>query len=122
MRIDFGSIKPIYIQIAEEIEDNIISGILREGDQAYSQLTLSRELGVNPATAAKGISLLVQKGVLEKQRGSSMVVAGGAKARLLIEKREMSFMASINELINEARKIGLSEEQVIAAIRETYAR
>lgn len=121
MKIDFDSIKPIYIQIAEAIEDDIITGKLSEGGQAYSQLIISRELNVNPATAAKGINLLVQKGILEKQRGLSMVVADGAKTRLVEEKRENAFMSIASELVKEARKIELSEEQIITTIKELYS-
>jgi DNA-binding transcriptional regulator YhcF (GntR family) len=122
LNIDFNSIKPIYVQIAEAIEDHIIAGILSEGEQAYSQLVLSRELSVNPATAGKGINLLVQKGILEKHRGLSMVVAEGAKTRLLKEKRDNAFASLADELVREARMIGLSEEEAVAAIKERYAR
>ena len=55
MKINFDSLMPVYMQIAEAVEDEIISGSLKEGDAAYSQLILARELGVNPATAAKGV-------------------------------------------------------------------
>lgn len=121
MQINFDSIKPIYIQIAEAIEDDIITGKLNEGEQAYSQLIISKELNINPATAAKGINLLVQKGILEKQRGLSMLVTEGAKTKLIEEKRENAFMSMANELVNEARKIELSEEQIMTIIKELYS-
>ena len=91
MRINFDSIKPIYVQVAEAIEDDIIIEKLKEGEAVYSQLILSRELSINPATAAKGINLLVQKGVLDKQRGLSMTVADGAKKRIIGEKLGKEF-------------------------------
>ena len=58
MEISFDSLIPVYVQIAEAIEYDIISGKLSEGGTAYSQLIIARELGVNPATAAKGINVL----------------------------------------------------------------
>lgn len=122
MRIDFESMKPIYIQIAEAIEDDIIADKLGEGEPVYSQLVLSRELNVNPATAAKGINLLVQKGILEKQRGLSMIVAIGAKSTLLSEKRESNFTALVDELIKEANKVGFSSEQVMSIIKQQYSK
>lgn len=121
MKIDFNSIKPIYIQIADAIEDDIIMGRLNENEPVYSQLVLSKELGVNPATAAKGINVLVQKGILEKQRGLSMVVAVGAKGRLMDEKRKNSFTPLVRELVNEAKKISLSEEELIDVIKNLYS-
>jgi len=120
MKISFDSIKPVYIQIAEGIEDDIISGKLAEGDFAYSQLIISRELNVNPATAAKGINLLVAKGILVKQRGASMVVAPGALRRLLGERREKSFGELLSTLVSEAIKINLSENDVVAEVRKRY--
>lgn len=120
MTIDFNSIKPIYLQIAEGIEDDILQGNLKEGDQAYSQLMISRELSVNPATAAKGINVLVLKGILEKQRGLSMVVAAGARDRLLAEKKNNNIHSLTQELVREARKVGMNKETVIKLLEEIY--
>lgn len=121
MRINFDSIKPIYVQVAEAIEDDIILGKLKEGEPVYSQLILSRELNINPATAAKGINLLVQKGILDKQRGLSMTVTNGAKKRIIGEKLEKEFNETVNTLVDGAIKIGLSKEQVLKTISDTFA-
>ena len=120
MKIDFDSLKPVYMQIAEAVEDDIISGSLTEGGAAYSQLIIARELSVNPATAAKGINLLVSKGVLEKQRGSSMIVASGALKLILKERREKKFGELIANLVAEAKKIKLSETDVITEVKKYY--
>lgn len=122
MRINFDSLKPIYIQVAEAIEDDIILGKLSEGEAVYSQLLLARELGINPATAAKGIHQLVQKGVLDKQRGLAMMVALGAKQRLLHEKRESEFSASAEFLVEQAIKIGISPQQVADTIQQLFVK
>ena len=120
MKISFDSLIPVYVQIAEAIEDDIISGKLTEGGSAYSQLIIAKELNVNPATAAKGINVLVAKGILEKQRGSSMVVAVGAVDRLLKERRDKGFQDLIKALVSEAVKINLSKDEVIAEIKQYY--
>jgi DNA-binding transcriptional regulator YhcF (GntR family) len=117
LRIDSGSTKPIYVQIAEGIEDDVIAGLIPEGAPVYSQLTLSRELRVNPATAAKGINMLVNKGVLERQRGQSMTVAVGARARLLKERREDAFESRVRDLLAEARKLGMTRRDVEETIK-----
>ena len=121
MKICFDSLSPVYVQIAAAIEDDIISGKLSEGSAAYSQLIISRELNVNPATAAKGINLLVSKGILEKQRGSSMTVAHGALIRLLNERKEKGLIEMVSTLVSEAIKIGLSENEVIEAVRKQFS-
>ena len=120
MKISFDSLKPAYMQIAEAIEDDIISRKLAEGGAAYSQLILARELNVNPATAAKGINMLVSKGILEKQRGASMTVAYGALDRLLSERREKGFRELLANLVSEARKIGLTESEVIEEVKKLF--
>ena len=120
MKINFDSLKPVYVQIAEAVEDDIINGSLTEGGAAYSQLIIARELNVNPATAAKGINVLVAKGILEKQRGTSMVVSYGALERLLKERRENKFKELIANLVSEAKKIKLSENEVMTEIKNYY--
>ncbi len=120
MKISFDSIVPAYKQIAQGIEDDIIMGKLIEGEPSYSQILISKELGVNPATAAKGINLLVQKGILVKQRGLSMIVAIGAKEVILKEKREQDIKNKAVELISEAKKVNLSKEELLFLINKLY--
>ena len=120
LRINFDSIKPIYVQVAEAIEDDIIMGKLQENEPVYSQLVLSRELRINPATAAKGINLLVQKGILEKQRGLSMIVASGAKESIISEKLAKEFVETTLFLVEQAIKIGLSRDQVLTKIQDAF--
>lgn len=120
MKIDFNSVTPVYLQIAGAIEDDILSGKLNEGENSYSQINISKELGVNPATAGKGIKVLVDKGILVKQRGLSMTVAVGAKKILLSDKKENSLTSLIENLIDEAEKIGLTKKQLIENLEEYY--
>jgi len=120
LRIDFNSLKPIYIQVAGAIEDDIVVGRLLEGEAVYSQLTLSRELSINPATAAKGINQLVSKGILEKQRGLSMTVAVGARDRLLGERRDTEISELAESLVSAAVKVGLSRDSVLDKVSELF--
>ncbi|MCL2525826.1 MAG: GntR family transcriptional regulator [Coriobacteriia bacterium] len=122
MQVDFNSIKPIYLQIAEAIEDDIITGSLAEGAPAYSQLILAKELGVNPATAAKGINVLVQNGTLTRERGKSMTVADGAKSRLITNRQKNGLSCLVSELVTEARKIELTKKEILSMVDEYYSR
>lgn len=119
-KIDFESMKPVYVQIAEIIEDDIISGKLGELENCYSQVAISKEMGINPATAGKGINLLVQKGILVKQRGLSMVVRQGARAELLAQYKEEQLTELIMQLTEAARILEMSRTELLALVGEYY--
>lgn len=122
MRIDESSLAPIYVQIANAIEEDILDGKLQEGGVCYSQLIIAKELKVNPATAAKGINLLVSRGVLEKQRGLAMIISPEAKELIIQRKTQTDFETKIEELVRTARQLQLSEEYVVQKISEYYRR
>lgn len=117
MKIDFNQITPIYIQIADAIENDILDGILKEGDKCYSQLVIAKELNINPATAAKGIRLLVERGVLDKVRGQAMTVKEGAMAEIRNRKVEETLGEILHTLIKEALRLGIGEEELISKVR-----
>jgi GntR family transcriptional regulator len=86
--LDFNSEKPIYLQLAEAIEDSILKGIFEEETQVPSTTEISIKLKINPATAGKGVNLLVDEGIIYKKRGVGMFVCKGAKDRVLQKRRE----------------------------------
>lgn len=109
--------KSIYLQIAEMIETDILRGILLEEERVPSTNELAKQYAINPATAAKGINILAEEGVLYKKRGIGMFVAEGAKENILERRRSAFYENYIKTLLKEARSIGLDREQVIAMIR-----
>lgn len=110
--------RPIFAQIAERIENDIIEGGLPEEAQVPSTNQFASFYQINPATAAKGVNLLVDQGVLYKKRGIGMFVATGAKA-LLIEKRKLQFFESyVVAMIREAKKLNITSEQLADMIRK----
>jgi DNA-binding transcriptional regulator YhcF (GntR family) len=103
--IDEG--KPIFLQIAEQIENEIIDGTLAEESQVPSTNEFAAFHRINPATAGKGVNLLVDEGVLYKKRGIGMFVATGAR-EALIKKRRTQFVDDyVQPLLAEARKLGI---------------
>jgi len=114
--IDDG--KPLFLQIAERVEDEIVDGTLAEESQAPSTNELAAFHRINPATAAKGVNMLVEKGVLYKRRGIGMFVAPGARELLLAERRAAFTDGFVRPLLVEARRIGLSPDDVRALISE----
>lgn len=111
--------RPIFQQIAEQIENDIISGALPEETQVPSTNEFAAFLRINPATAGKGVGLLVDAGVLYKKRGIGMFVATGARDRLVGERRDRFRAQYIAPLLAEAKKLGIDPAELARLIRDT---
>ena len=110
--------KALFLQIAESVEDAIIDGSLAEEAQAPSTNELAAFYRINPATAAKGIAMLTDKGVLYTRRGIGMFVAPGARERLVGERRAAFADRFVDPLLAEARKLGLGPDDLALLIRD----
>ena len=111
--------RPIFLQIAEQLENDIIAGTLPEESQVPSTNELAAFLRINPATAGKGVNLLVDAGILYKKRGIGMFVASGARDRLVAARREQFRDQYLVPLLAEAAKLDISAEQLAGMIRTT---
>ncbi|RZU64436.1 DNA-binding transcriptional regulator YhcF (GntR family) [Microterricola gilva] len=100
--------RPIFVQIAERVEDDIIAGELAEESQVPSTNEFAAFYRINPATAGKGVNLLVDDGILYKKRGIGMFVAGGARERLLEKRRARFSLEYLRPLLAEASKLDIS--------------
>ncbi len=120
MNLDYQSEKPIYLQIAQEIEDAVFTGAFLEETQIPSTTELSMALKINPATVLKGMNLLVEEGILYKRRGLGMFVCQGA-AKKVKQKRQNEFYQNyVENLLQEAKKLHLKKEELIALIERGY--
>ncbi|QTV80305.1 GntR family transcriptional regulator [Microbacterium sp. NIBRBAC000506063] len=113
--------KPLFLQIAEAIEDSILDGSLAEEGQAPSTNELAAFYHINPATAAKGVNMLTDKGVLHKRRGIGMFVSAGARDLLLTERRTAFAERYLDPLLAEARTLGLDAADLAALLKERAA-
>lgn len=111
--------KSIYIQIKEMIESDILRDILLEEERVPSTNELAKLYAINPATAAKGVKLLVDEGILYKKRGIGMFVAEGAKEQIMKKKKEHFYDDYIKSLMAEARNLGITKQELIAMIEES---
>lgn len=116
MLLSSDSTKPIYIQIAEGIEDEILKGNIKEDEQVMSTNQFAKIYNINPATAGKGINMLVEEGVLFKKRGLGMFVAKGALEYIKKKRKKKFFEDYVLETINEGEKLGISKEEIIQMI------
>jgi GntR family transcriptional regulator len=110
---------PLFVQIAGRLADDIADGTLAAGERVPSTNELAAFYRINPATAAKGISMLTDDGLVEKRRGIGMFVAAGARVRLLAERRKLFAERYVEPLVAEAARLGIDADELVALIRES---
>lgn len=110
--------KSIYLQISEMIENDILREILLEEERVPSTNELAKIYSINPATAAKGVNILVDNGVLYKKRGIGMFVTKGAKEMIKEKRKEDFYDNFVSKLIEEAKSLGISKQELIQMITE----
>lgn len=116
--LDLNSDRSIYIQIAELIENDILMENLKEEDQAPSTNQFAKVYNINPATARKGLNILVDEDILYKRRGMGMFVSPGAK-KIILKKRQNAFLKNILPgIITEANRLEISLEEIIKYIKD----
>jgi len=108
--------RPIFLQLAEQIADDIVEGRYPEETAVPSTNEFAAFYRINPATAGKGVNLLVERGVLYKKRGIGMFVASGARELLLAERRERFAEQYLRPLLVEARRLGIAEAELTRLI------
>jgi GntR family transcriptional regulator len=110
--------RPIFLQITEAIENDILAGTLPEESQVPSTNEFAAFYRINPATAGKGVNLLVDEGILYKKRGIGMFVATGAHDQLAKKRRNQFEAEYIKPLVAEAAKLGLTQAQLVTMIQK----
>lgn len=118
MEVPLDESRPIFIQIAEQIENDILSGALPEESQVPSTNEYAAFHRINPATAGKGVNVLVDSGILYKKRGIGMFVSTGARAGIIAGRRSHFHTEYIQPLLSEAEKLGIDREQLADMIRK----
>ena len=110
--------KSIYLQVSEMIETDILRGILLEEERVPSTNELAKLYTIHPATAAKGINLLVDENILYKRRGIGMFVAPGAGEKVLEKRRAAFYDSYICPLVREGRSLGLSGQALLDMVAQ----
>lgn len=120
MRFNFNSSEPIYLQVAQQIQDAIFTKTYAEGEQIPSTTEISRDFHINPATVLKGMNLLVADGLIEKKRGIGMFVVEGALGKIVEKRREFFYQDEVVKLISEAKKLQISQEELVDLIKRGF--
>jgi GntR family transcriptional regulator len=116
--LNSDSMKPIYVQIAEWLETEILSESIKMDEKVYSQYQLAEMLNINPATAAKGLNILADENILYKKRGLGMFVSAEAKEIITEKRRNQTLKSLVAELVREAEHLQVTEEELITMIQE----
>lgn len=114
--LDMNSSQPIYIQIAEWLEKEIIDGALVADQKVYSQYQLAELFNINPATAGKGLTLLVKDEIIYQRRGLGTFVSQDARSKLLTKRKNETLKVLIRNLLKEANLLNLTNESLYAMI------
>lgn len=112
--------KPIFIQIAEQLEDSIFTGVFPEETKIPSTNEISALLNINPHTVLKGMNMLADEGIIYKKRGLGMFVKERAVEKIRQKRQSRFYEQYVAALINEAMKLQMSKEDIISLIERGY--
>jgi len=113
---------PVFQLLAAKLADDIINGSYPEESPVPSAIDFAAFYRMNPATASKGVNVLVDLGALYKRRGIGMFVAPDARNLLLKKRREDFERSFIHPLMDEAHVLGLSRAELHGLIDQTQLR
>jgi GntR family transcriptional regulator len=117
LNLNLDGSKPIYLQISEWLEREILNGNFESDQKIYSQYQLAEIFNINPATAAKGLNILVDENILYKKRGLGMFVASTAKEMILNKRKNQTLKRLVQEIVLEAERLNVSNEELIEMIK-----
>lgn len=117
MRID--ETKPIYIQISEWLENEILAGTFQVDDKVHSQYTLAEMFTINPATAAKGLNILADEHIVYNKRGLGKFVSASAKSIIKHKRKSRTLKTLIEDVVAEAERLDVSENELLTLLKET---
>lgn len=118
--LNMNSAVPIYIQIAQWLENEILVDHLKVDDKVHSQYQLAELFQVNPATAGKAITHLIEHQYVYKKRGLGTFVAEGAKELIQMKRKSTTMEQIISQLIEQAKLLGVTETEVIKELKRAF--
>jgi GntR family transcriptional regulator len=119
-QLHFKTGTPVYEQVVYSVKKAIISGGLKPGDRFPSVRTLSQELRINPNTAHKVVTALVNERFLEVKPGIGTIVAESQPSSR--QERSALLGGEVERVVVEAKKLQLELDDVVDAIRRHWAR
>ena len=110
--MQFNTLSPIYLQIAEYIHDLILNKVWEDGQRIPSVRDMAMELEVNPNTVIRTYAMLQEEGTLENQRGIGYFTAKDARALVLKQRREKFIKRELPQLFSTMETLGITLEDL----------
>lgn len=117
MIIHTDGTKPIYLQISEWLETEILTGNFKADEKIYSQYKLAEMFTINPATAAKGLNVLAEEGILYDKRGIGKFVSNDAHQIIRDKRKNQILTGLIEEIVLEATHLEMDENELIEMVK-----
>ena len=116
--MEFNQPKGIYLQIADEVCDRILTGECCSGERIPSIRELAVSLGVNPNTVTRSYQSLLDRLIIENRRGVGYFVSESALQNILEERRAEFIRSELPNLFKTMQLLGLN----IDALNEYYTK
>lgn len=114
---NLDSDRPIFVQIVERIEKQILSGKYQPGDKLPSVRDLAMEAAVNPNTMQKALSELERSGLLYTQRTSGRFIT--EDQNMINQLKKNLAKETIENFLLQMQDIGFSKEETLSIMSET---
>lgn len=108
------------MQIAAWLETEILKGNFKEHEKVYSQYRLAEMFQINPATAAKGLTLLANEKILYDKRGLGKFVSPNAKEIIMNKRKNEILNSFIEKIVSEAIHLNIDREQLLRMVSDVY--
>ena len=119
LNLDIRSGLPIYTQIVNQIQSQLVNGILKPGDQLPTVRALAQELRVNFNTVARAYRILDEERIISTQQGRGTYITEIPPPEVSERLRHESLDALTNRFISEAFRLGFSEKEVSQMVRNS---
>ena len=119
LNLDIRSGLPIYTQIVNQIQSQLVNGILKPGDQLPTVRALAQELRVNFNTVARAYRILDEERIISTQQGRGTYITEIPPPEVSERLRHESLEALTQRFINEAFRLGFSEKEVVQMVRDS---
>lgn len=116
--IDVMSRVPVYEQLIKQVEDQVLKGIMKEGDKMPSVRSLSMELSTNPNTIQKAYMELDRRGILVSVLGKGSFIS--AEALKIVGNQSKEKLSDLKEIVRKLAYAGVSKSEITDMIEEVY--
>lgn len=118
--IDVMSRVPVYEQLIKQVEDQVLKGIMKEGDKMPSVRSLSMELSTNPNTIQKAYMELDRRGILVSVLGKGSFIS--VEALKIVGNQSKEKLSDLKEIVRKLAYAGVSKSEITDMIEEVYKR